>query len=100
MFTVVRTYTGAPNLAEELKKRSKDVESEISTVPGFIAYYLVRTPDGVAAVTICDSRDGCDESTRRAANWLRHNLPTLRLHTPQVISGEVALRFANDPAKV
>ena len=94
MFTVIRNYTGAPTLADDLKKRSKDIESEISSIPGFIAYYLVKTTDGIASVTVCENKTGCDESTKRAGNWLTKNLPNLKLGTPQTIAGELAFKFA------
>ena len=95
MHTVIRNYQAAPTLAEDLKKRSKDVESIVSTVPGFIAYYLVKTTDGAVSITVCDDRNGCEESTKRAANWLRENMPNLKLGPPQIIAGEVSFKFAN-----
>lgn len=94
MYTVIRNYTGAPALGDDLKKRSKDIETEISSVPGFIAYYLIKTSDGIASVTVCENRNGCDESTKRAANWLRQNMPNLTIGAPQIISGELAFKFA------
>jgi hypothetical protein len=56
MFTVILNYTGASGLADDLKKRSKDFETEIGSVPGFIAYYLVKTTDGIASVTLCENK--------------------------------------------
>ena len=100
MHTVIRNYAGAPGLADDLRKRSKDIETEISSVPGFIAYYLVKTAEGAASVTVCDEKSGCDESTKRATNWLRQNMPNLKLSPPQVITGEVSFKFANYKTKV
>ena len=100
MYTVIRNYTGAPRLADDLTKRSKDIEKEIAAVPGFIAYYLLKTTDGVATVTVCEEKIGCDESSKRAANWLRQNMPDLKIGAPQVISGEVKTKFANYKTKV
>jgi hypothetical protein len=94
MYTVIRSYTGAPTLADDLKKRAKDVETEIGSVPGFIAYYLVKTSDGIATVTVCENKIGCDESTKRAANWLRKNMPNLKIAPPQIITGELGFKFA------
>ena len=95
MYTVIRHYTAAPKLADELTKRSKDVEALLGSVPGFIAYYLVKTADGAASITVCEGRDGCDESTRRSAEWLRQNTPELKLGAPQIIAGDLAFKFAN-----
>ncbi len=95
MHTVIRNYKSAPGLADDLKKRIGEIESEISTVPGFIAYYLIKTTDGATSVTVCDERTGCDESTKRASSWLKKNMPHLKLDPPQIIGGEVSFKFAN-----
>lgn len=95
MYTVIRNYTGTPGLADELKKHSKAIESEISTISGFIAYYFIKTNEGLATVTVCENRSGCEESTKRAANWLRQNVPNLKIGAPQVIAGELGFKFAN-----
>jgi hypothetical protein len=100
MYTVIRNYTGTPGLGVELQKRSMDIEAEITSVPGFIAYYFLKTSEGIATVTVCEDRAGCDESTKRAANWLRQNLPNLKVNAPQVIAGELGFRFANYKTKV
>lgn len=100
MHTVIRNYTGAPGLGDDLRKRSKDIETEIRSVSGFIAYYLVKTSDGIASVTVCENRNGCDESTKRAGNWLRQNLPDLKIGAPQIISGEVAFKFSTQKTAI
>jgi hypothetical protein len=100
MHTVIRSYTGAPTLADDLNKRSKEVETLIKKVPGFIAYYLMKTSDGAASITVCENRSGCEESSKVAANWLRENMPTLKVNPPHIIAGEISFRFANYPARV
>ena len=95
MYTVIRNYTGAPGFADDLKKRIRDIETEISTVPGFIAYYCLKTTDGATSVTVCEERTGCDESNKRASNWLKKNMPNLKISPPQIIGGEVSFKFAN-----
>jgi len=100
MFTVIRNYTGAQGFADDLKKRSKEIESLISSVPGFIAYYLIKTPEGAASVTVCDDRKGCDESTKRAADWIRTNMPDAKIAPPQIIAGDLAFKFASYTTRV
>jgi hypothetical protein len=95
MHTVIRSYKGQTKLADELKKRSKDVESLISAVPGFIAYYLVKTSDGMASVTVCDDKRGCDESSKRAADYLRQQMPDMKVGAPEIIEGDLLFKFAN-----
>ena len=100
MYTVIRHYAGAPTLADELKTKNKDIENEIGSVSGFISYNLLKTSDGALSITTCEDRRGCDESSTRAANWLRKNLPNMKLSPPQIITGDVAFRFSKTAAKV
>lgn len=94
MHSVIRHFTGAPGLADELKARNKEIEAEISGVPGFIAYYLLKTSDGIASVTVCENSSGCEESTKRATGWLRENMPNVMVSPPHIITGEVAIKFS------
>lgn len=94
MHTVIRTYTGSPSLADEIKARGKDVEAQIGTVPGFIAYYLVKTKDGAISVTVCEDKQGCEESSKRAANFLREKMPNVKAGTPQITEGDLVFKFA------
>lgn len=98
MHTVIRGYAGQQRLAEALKQRSRDIEAEISSVPGFLAYFLLETGDGPVTITVCEDPRSCGESTIRAADWLGRNLPDLALEPPQVVEGRVALHFAKAPA--
>ena len=100
MFSVIRNYTATPTLADALIKRSKDVETLITGVRGFVAYYLVKTTDGAASITVCEDRAGCDESTRLAGDWLRQNLPELKIAAPQIIAGDIALKFSRSKTAV
>lgn len=95
MNAVIRNYTGSPGLADDLKKSSKEIENEISSIPGFIAYYMIKTNNGMASVTVAETDKACDESNRRAANWLKQNRPNVKISPPEIISGELAFKFAN-----
>jgi hypothetical protein len=100
MYAVIRHYTGAPGFGAELTKRSKDVESIVSSVDGFVAYYLVQTTDGAASITVCEQKTGCDESTKRAAAWIKENMPNTKAGAPQIIAGDVGFQFASRTTKV
>jgi hypothetical protein len=91
MYVVVRRYKGSSQLVEELDRKRQGVEELIRGVPGFVAYYAVRTADGAATITVCEDRAGTDESIRRAAEWVRENLSPLSVSPPQISAGEVAI---------
>jgi hypothetical protein len=98
MYAVVRSYSD-PGLADELAARQSEIEDVITPVKGFQAYFLVRTDNGCATITVCDDKAGCDESTQRAANWLRENASDVKSSPPQIASGEVLFTIGT-PARV
>jgi heme-degrading monooxygenase HmoA len=94
MYIVIRRYTGASELADALVQRQQEVKDLISGVPGFRAYHALRTDWGdVATLTICDDRAGTDESIRRAAVWVRSNLPRVEMRPAEITEGETILSF-------
>ena len=93
MYAVVRRYKDATALFDELVRREQEVRGLIQDVPGFMAYYLVRSGDGGATITICQDQSGTAESTRRAADWVRQNMPAAAGNPPEVTEGEVAINF-------
>ena len=94
MYAVVRRYNGATALFDELARREQDVKDVIQGVPGFVAYYLVRSADGGATITVCQDQTGTAESSKRAADWVRQNLPNATGTTPEITEGEVIFNFS------
>jgi hypothetical protein len=94
MFASVRMYRGNSELADQLAARSDEVRQAIGVVPGFRAYYMVRGENDTATVTVCDGPEGAEESNRRAAAWLRENMPDLAMSPPEICAGEVVMEMA------
>jgi heme-degrading monooxygenase HmoA len=93
MYATVRNYSGNTELADALVANAGAVESLISGIEGFKAYYLVRTADGAASISVFESEAGAAESTSAAAAWIGENVPDLGGNPPQVSAGEVVLNF-------
>lgn len=93
MYAVVRRYTGAGDLADALTKNRQDVERIIGGVAGFVAYYATRDGDRVTTVTVCNDKAGTEQSTQRAAQWVKDNLPGATFSAPEVSSGETFIQF-------
>ena len=91
MHATVRNYAGNRELADALLENESEVKRLITGIEGFRAYYLIRTDDGVASVSVYDDKSGADESTRVAGEWLRENVPDVAGSPPQVSSGEVII---------
>ncbi len=98
MYAVVRRYKDATPLFNELARRQADVEAVIRPVPGFVAYYLIRSEDGGISLTLCEDRTGTIESSRRAADWIRQNLPQLAGNLPEFMEGPVLFQLHQSDA--
>jgi hypothetical protein len=96
MHAVVRTYSGqgASELFDLLGQREQDVKDLIGGVPGFVSYSAVRSGDGGVTVTVCEDKDGTDESSRRAAEWVKENVSTTA-DPPQITEGDTVLYFGS-----
>ena len=94
MHVVIRSYSGqgASELFELLGQREEDVRSIISDVPGFVSYAAFRTGGGGATVTVCQDQAGTDESSRRAAEWVKENVSTT-VDPPTITEGSTVLQF-------
>ena len=94
MYAVLRRYTAGGELADLLVQRRQEVQQLLTGVPGFRAYYALRSGDGtVATITVCDDQAGTQESTRRAADWVRQNMAGMSVSPPDVTEGETFLNF-------
>jgi hypothetical protein len=91
---VIRTWSGqgASELFDLLAQREDEVKELITGVPGFVSYAAVRTGDGGVTVTVCEDKDGTDESSRRAADWVKENVSGTA-DPPAISEGDTVLQF-------
>jgi hypothetical protein len=97
MHIVVRNYSGegASELFGLLGQRAEDVKNLIGGVPGFVSYAAARTgADSGVTVTVCQDKAGTDESSRRAADWVKDNVSATG-NPPAVVEGGTVLQFAS-----
>ena len=100
MYTTCRIYSGATELANLIEKNKTEIEGIIRGVEGFQAYYLVRTPDGCASITVCDTQAGAEDSNRRAAEWVRSKASGVTGATPQIVAGNTTIAFSAGKAAI
>lgn len=91
MYAVIRSYPGNREFADALVENESDVKRIISGIDGFRAYYLIKTDDGAASISVFDDRNGAEESSRQAGDWLRENLGNMSIGPPGVTAGEVVI---------
>jgi hypothetical protein len=94
MHVAIRSYSGhgASNLFDALAERDADVKALISTVPGFISYEAFRHDGGGRTVTVARDKAGTDESSRRAAEWVKENVD-VAVDPPTLAEGSTILHF-------
>ena len=94
MHVVVRSYSGqgASELFDLLAQREEDIKELITGVPGFVSYAAFRTDDGGKTVTVCQDKDGTEESSNRAAGWVKENMDS-PIDPPEISEGTTVLNF-------
>ena len=95
MYATVRRYDGVTDPREAGRRVNEGFVPIISKVSGFVAYDWVDAGNGVMVSTsVFESRDGAEESNRRAADWVKENLAPLLPNPPQITAGEVVAHGA------
>jgi hypothetical protein len=96
MYAVVRSYSGqgASELFDQLEQRNDEVEELIGGVPGFVSYTAFRTGEGGLTLTVCRDKTGTDESSRRAADWVKENI-SATADPPMISEGGTVVHFSS-----
>ena len=94
MYVVVRTYSGqgASELFDQLEQRNEEVNDLIGGVPGFVSYTAFRSGEGGSTVTVCQDKNGTDESSRRAAEWVKEHVGATA-NPPVISEGSTVVYF-------
>jgi hypothetical protein len=92
-FLTIRQYQFAPGrtMAELAPVIESGFMPLMGQVPGFLDYYLVETSDGVVSISVFADQAGAEESTRRAADFVKQNLTDFYLGPPAVTPGSIWL---------
>ncbi|HKG27395.1 MAG TPA: hypothetical protein VKB09_17215 [Thermomicrobiales bacterium] len=93
MYVVVRKWANAAALADAMRQREQEVRDLLQGVPGFVAYYVIRDGSTVTSVSVYETREGTQESTRAAGEWVKKNLPGAGIGSPEITEGETFLRI-------
>ena len=96
MHAVVRSYSGqgTSELFDQLEQRNEEVKELIGGVPGFVSYTALRSGEGGVTVTVCQDKTGTDESSRRAAEWVKENIGATA-NTPVITEGSTVVYFSS-----
>ncbi len=96
MYAVARSYSGqgASEVFDLVAERDEDVKTLLSGVPGFVSYAAFRSGDGGITVTVCEDEAGTDESSRRAAEFVKEHISTPG-DAPVISAGSTVLHFSS-----
>jgi hypothetical protein len=99
MHATVRRYEGVDvSRTDELTtKVNENLIPSLSKLPGFSGYYLIEAENGVmTSISLFDTSEHGDESTRLVSNWVRdEKLEGALPNPPKITVGEVIARQAN-----
>jgi hypothetical protein len=96
MHAAIRQYQVDPGSVDEITRGvNEGFLPTIKDVYGFQAYYVVDAGGGrLATVSVFEDRAGAEESTRKAADWIRQNMASLIPNPPEVLEGDVVVHEA------
>jgi 4-diphosphocytidyl-2C-methyl-D-erythritol kinase len=100
LFASFRKYNSAPTLADELSKKQDEIKTALKVISGFHAYYLMKTGDGAVSVTLCENRNGAEESNRVEATWLKDKFPTFASRPPEITIGDLRIELSPEMVPV
>ncbi len=93
MYATVRHYENAKALSDAMDKAPHEVKDALTAISGFISYVATRDGDSMTSITICDTKEACDESSRVAREWVKDHVST-PLSPPVINDGDAFLNFS------
>ena len=92
MYTSVRRYQLEPkNVPEVVAAIERDFVPLVTHAKGFVSYSVVPQGDRLATVSVFRDKEGADESTRLAKEFVAKELSALMPQPPEIIAGEDAV---------
>jgi hypothetical protein len=89
MHAAVRTYR-SNDVDALVQKVEAEFAGQVKEVDGFVGYYVIDGGDGnVASVTVGETAEAVEESTRMAAEWVGQSAADLVEGAPTVVAGDV-----------
>jgi heme-degrading monooxygenase HmoA len=96
MHVAIRRYKVQPGKAGEVAKRAREgFVPIVSKSKGYKAYYIVHLGhDSISSISVFDTQEEADESTKLAADWVKTNIASLIVGAPEVTSGEATVHHS------
>jgi quinol monooxygenase YgiN len=99
MFAAIRYYQADPPSIEEVVRRvQEEFVPLIRDMQGFVSYFILvpsEREEDIVSVSVFEDQQSAEESNRKAADWVVHNLSELLRPTPEFASGQVVVYEAS-----
>jgi hypothetical protein len=96
MHATLRRYEGVESsrTVELTRKVDENLIPKLKELPGFSGYYLIDAGNDVmTSISLFDTAEQADKSSRIASNWVRdEKLETALPNAPKITFGEVVAR--------
>jgi quinol monooxygenase YgiN len=90
MYAAIRQAKAKPGMADQLASRLKEVIPIVSSVEGFMGYYVIYAPDDtVTAISVFNNVASAEQSNKLALAWIEENLGTLLVGPATATAGPV-----------
>jgi hypothetical protein len=93
MHGTIRRYEGVDKtrINEMVSNLEETLVPQLRELPGFFGYYLLEAGNGVvSSISLFETAEQADESTKLVAKWIRdENFDTAIPNAPKITSGEV-----------
>jgi hypothetical protein len=101
MHGVLRQYTlDAKNVNEVIRRIREGGVPIIKAISGFVSYAILDAGHGhLVTYSVYESKTGTEESTKKAATWVKENIASMLPTPPRVLEGDVRLREIKEPPK-
>jgi hypothetical protein len=101
MHGVLRHYTlDATNVNEVIRRVAEGGVPIIKAISGFVSYAIMDGGHGnLVTYSVYESKTGTEESTKKAAAWVKENIASMLPNAPHVVEGDVRLREIKEQPK-
>lgn len=101
MHGVLRKYKLDPKRLDEVIRRVTEGGIPIiESIPGFVSYAIMDAGQGtMVTYSVYESQVGTNESTKKAAAWVKENIASMLPTPPDVAAGEIRVRELKDQPK-
>ncbi len=94
MYASIRRHVVHRDSFEEIERQiNEGFVPILRSIPGFVAYYLVNTGNGIAiSVSIFEDQVGAEQSAASARDYIKENLAPLFSNPPEIMDGRVIVK--------